>query len=99
MPSADAWHWRVVRSASESQATGRSGAVRPDKVPSVSYMEGTLFYSARHRRFSHDKHARKGENADRGNELQETAANYPLPSVDTPSRYPHRSNKRRRHAS
>jgi hypothetical protein len=32
-----------------SRATGRSGAVRPDKAPFISYMKGALLYSARPR--------------------------------------------------
>jgi len=33
------------------RATGRSGAARPGKAPSISYMEGALLHSARQRGF------------------------------------------------
>src|SRR5580693_4231584 len=41
-----------------SRATGRPGAARPDKAPSISYVEGALFHSARPGRFCQDRHAR-----------------------------------------
>jgi hypothetical protein len=36
------------------RATGRSGAARPGKAPSISYMEGVLLHSARHEEFCRD---------------------------------------------
>jgi hypothetical protein len=33
------------------RATGRLGAARPGKAPSISYMEGALLHSARHKEF------------------------------------------------
>jgi hypothetical protein len=36
------------------RATGRSGAARPGKAPSISYMEGALLHSARQRGFCRD---------------------------------------------
>src|SRR5271163_970459 len=41
-----------------SRATGGPGAARPDKAPSIAYVEGALFHSARPRRFCRDRHAR-----------------------------------------
>ena len=35
----------------EGRATGRFGAARPSKAPSISYMEGALLHSARQRCF------------------------------------------------
>jgi len=50
----------------ESQATGRPDAARPGKVPCISYMEGTLSYSARHKRLGQDRHAGRHPHAIRG---------------------------------
>jgi hypothetical protein len=36
------------------RATGCFGAARPDKAPSISYMEGALLHSARQRGFCRD---------------------------------------------
>ncbi len=37
----------------------------PGKVPCISYMEGTLSYSARHKRLDQDRHAGKHSHASR----------------------------------
>lgn len=43
----------------ERQATGGLSAAKPGKVPCISYMEGTLSYSARHKRLGQERHAGK----------------------------------------
>ena len=45
--------------------TGRPDAARPGKVPCISYMEGTLSYSARHKRLGQDRHASKHSHGSR----------------------------------
>lgn len=67
-------------------------------VPSISYVEGTMFYSARHRRFGQNRHVRKAQDADRPSDAQDTTG-YPARVAPASSEYPHRSSKRRRHAS
>ena len=55
--SAGDWHWRAARRYRVSRATGTPGAAWLCKVPSTSYVEGALFYSARRRHFYQDRHA------------------------------------------
>jgi len=47
------------------RATGRFGAARPGKAPSISYMEGVLLHSARHEGFLPGRHAGKPGRAPR----------------------------------
>lgn len=58
-PRAGSWLWRAARGIRKRQATGGPCAARPGKVPCISYMEGTLSYSARHKRLGQERHAGK----------------------------------------
>ena len=52
-PNAGSLLWRAARSAGKGQ------------VPCISYMEGTLSYSARHKRLGQDRHAGKHSHGSR----------------------------------
>ena len=70
-------------------------AARPGEVPCISYMEGTLSYSARHKRSTQDRHAGKHSHADRGHgqtslrrDHAETDPAEMPPDQDAPARPP-----------
>jgi len=46
-----AWAWRAARSAGEAGQLAASGRRGRSKAPSISYMEGALLHSARHKGF------------------------------------------------
>ena len=67
-------------------------------VPSISYMEGTMSYSARHKRFGLSRRARKEQAADRA-AATPTEAEFPPPPLQAQGAEGHKPAKHGRHAS